>query len=548
MLQDKDGLTTNLVKKLRSIVSLDANEAQLLVVYAIVTGLLTLVIPITAQRLVTIVSFGTVIQPLFVLGFILFVLLFSAGITSIFNAILVENIQQHIFGLSALKIAERLVYIRLDQLEEYRGTELVNRFFDVTTIQKNIGDLLLNGIGIIIQSILGLLLLAIYHPLLIVFDLIFIGLLIIVLCWPWKKALKFALSESDAKYALVAWLEEIARLPTLFRFQSYENFALERADDKVSAYLKARQSHFTNLLYHIGGTYFIQILASTSLLLLGGLLVMSNQMTLGQLVAAEIIVNTLGTAVTKFGRYLEKIYDLLASAEKVDVLLRIKTEIFNHPEKEILADFTTPPHIEVRNLYLPNSSRTSALSFTLVPGERAIILGKKGTGKSFLIRSLLNFNQQNQEKIFYNNCALIEYNLQSLRANIGFISGTQLFDGSILDNLCLNHKNISNYRIRQVLLDFQLDRLIDQLEAGLKTNLTGLQLKLSSVEKQKLMFVRAILTEPVLLVLDEALDYFAENDLQIVLRQLLSPDRKWTVIATSCREEIGQHFQRNIFL
>lgn len=548
MLHDTDNLTTSLVKKLRAIVSLDANEARLLLVYAIVIGLLTLVIPITAQRLVTIVSFGTVIQPLFILGFILFILLFSSGITSILNAILVENIQQHIFGLSALKIAERLVYIRLDQLEEYRGTELVNRFFDVTTIQKNIGDLLLNGLGIIIQSILGLLLLAIYHPLLIVFDLVFIVLLIIVLWWPWKKALKFALLESDAKYALVAWLEEIARLPTLFRFQSYENFALERADDKVSAYLKARQSHFTNMLYHIGGTYCIQILASTSLLLLGGLLVMSNQMTLGQLVAAEIIVNTLGIAVTKFGRYLEKIYDLLASAEKVDVLLRIKTEISNHQEKEILAAFTTPPHIEVRNLYLPNSSRTSALSFTLIPGERALILGKKGTGKSFLIRSLLNFNQQNQEKIFYNNCALIEYNLQSLRKNIVFICGNQLFDGSILDNLCLNHKNISSFRIRQLLLDFQLDRLIDQLEAGLKTNLKGLHLQLSSVEKQKLMFVRAILTDPVLLVLDEVLDYFAENDLQIVLRQLLSSDRKWTVIATSCREEIGQYFQRNIFL
>ena len=175
--------------KLRLIIGLSSEQIALLFIYTTAVGFLSLVVPITAQSLVTLVSFGILKQPIILVSIILFILLTSAGFFIILHTMLIEAIEQKLFTLTGLKLASRLIYIQLKNLNVYRGTELVNRFFDVVSIQKNIGELLLVGLGLIIQSLLGLILLAFYHPFLLIFDLVFILTLVIFFAWPWKKGL-----------------------------------------------------------------------------------------------------------------------------------------------------------------------------------------------------------------------------------------------------------------------------------------------------------------------------------------------------------------------
>ena len=91
------------------------------------------------------------------------------------------------------------------------------------------------------------------------------------------------------KYQLVEWLEEIARHPLLFKGPGGAAFALARADDLVRGYLDARREHFRILMRQIVGLLALEVAAGTALLGVGGWLVLNQQLTLGQLVAAEIM-------------------------------------------------------------------------------------------------------------------------------------------------------------------------------------------------------------------------------------------------------------------
>lgn len=539
----------NNISKLLNVVSLTKNDISLIVMYGSVIGFLSLVVPIAAQNLVTMVSFGTVIQPILVLTLIVFILLICAGVLRILQAILVENIQQRIFVKIGLTLAADLTKVDMSEIEGTQGGQLINRFFEVVSIQKNIGTILLSGAGVLIQSFFGLFLLAAYHPYLLVFDIIFISLLVLTIIIPFPGALATALDESEAKYEVAGWFEEMVRVPLLFRFLGNAEYACKRADDHIYNYIANRQKHFRKLIQHFVGTYIIQIFASTSVLFLGGILVVNNQVTLGQLVATEIIVTSLGVAVTKLGRYLENIYDLLASSKKVSELLSLKMELENSNLLSIQSPFQAAPSIHVDNLVL-NSTKvnlTRKYNFSIASGERAVICGAKG--KTVLIDTILGFKKPVSGMISFQGIPLSAYSITALRKDIDLIRGIQYFDGSLLDNLKIDTQdNIVRENLQRILNDFNLSETINHLKEGLNTNIHNLQKEFSSNELQKLMFIRPLLNKPKILVVDEALDSLAEKDCQMVLNKLMQPEHGWTLIVTTRHLTIAQYFKNRIYL
>lgn len=541
-------------KDLFRILSLGKDEFYLIITYSIIVGVLSLIVPIAAQGLVTIVSFGTIIQPLFILALAVFILLTGAAFFRILQTILVENIQQRIFVHLTLDLASILPRVRLSLYDDYRGTELMNRFFDIFTIQKTTAIIMLTGAGVFLQALFGLILLAAYHPLLLLFDL----LLIIALCFsiwiPSSRGYQTALLESDAKYDVAAWLQEIARNATLFKFDGHAEHAYAKADSKIAEYIQARQGHFKQILRHVYSTHIIQVLASSSLLVLGGLLIISNQLTLGQLVAAEIVVTALGSSISKFGKYLETLYDLLAASKKVAFLLDLSVESESsentdrriHPPKIINA-----PQIKAENLsFIDNQQRKilTDINFVVEPLEHLAIYGGRGSGKSLLTEILVGLRESTSGNIFYNSIPVKEYTMEALRNKTAYIEGIAFFDGSILDNLIMNKESINMEKIRHTLEKYQLADTISQLSDGLYTQLYGNQHQLSSIELLKLMFVRATLAEPALLVIDEALDMMPESTLEIIMDAIFSPEYQWTIIATTRREHIAKLFDKVICL
>lgn len=537
------------VKKLIEIVSISKNEIYIVIFYSFAIGLLSLALPIAAQGLVTIVSFGSLRQPLFVLTFAVFVLLTISGLFRLLQSILTEVFQQRLFATTSLKIAERLPKLQLKTLTDYHGTELLNRFFDIVTIQKSLADIMLNSTGIILQSILGLLLLAFYHPALLAFDFVYIVALSLVIILPFRKALMTAYDESDAKYEVVAWLEEMARVPYIFHFQGNSRYGIEKADRVTESYIKARQKHFRYILQHLSGTYIINVFSSTALLFVGGLLVLKNQMTLGQLVAAEIIVTSLGSSTVKMGRFLEKIYDLFAATNKVHSLLDLPVETENRKELKSLAiksEFETAPEIEVTNLQI--SQNLNPISFHVSSKESLAFISNTPSGKSKLMQCVLGLRESLDGEIKFNNVPLKYHTISSFRKRVSYIHEIDIFDGTILENILVGRENIPLEKVIELINAVKLDHTINMLPQKLDSYIGGYQQPLSSVERMKIIFLRSYLSNPYLIAIDGALDIFSPEDLALIFSLIHSNERKWTLIATTRREDVANLFEKRIQL
>lgn len=540
------------IKDLFSLLTLTRRDITTVAIFAVAIGMLSLVVPIAAQGLVTIVSFGSLRQPLFVLAIVVFVLLVFSGIARVLQNILVEIIQQRLFASVAFKIADRLPRIDMAVLDNRHGTELLNNFFDVMTLQKTLAAILINVSAFLLQALLGMLLLAMYHPALIAFDVVFIAILAMIIIIPYSRGLETALNESNMKYKVVGWLEEMARVPLLFHFQNHGEFGVEKADDIISKYLKARQAHFKILIQHMIGAYGLQTLASTSLFVIGGLLVLKNQMTLGQLVAAEIVITSLGSNAANIARYLEKIYDLKAAAEKVNVLMMFPTEHGKseaYPIHSHLTSFKEPPIVAVKALMLPGQSGgDNKISFTIHPGAAVAVVLDRKIGRSLLLDSILGLRSDYSGEILFNNIPLNNYPLTEFRKKISYIRDADCFDGTILENIMVGNHGATLEKIMALVDAFGISGIISSLPQGLQYPLTGTCRPFTQAQLRKLVFIREILNQPFLMAIDEAFDLFSLEEVKTILHAVHQHCTQLTMIVTTRREDVAQIFDQRIDL
>lgn len=202
-------------------------------------------------------------------------------------------------------------------MDRATGIDRANRFFEVVNVQKSAYTLLLDGMNLLLQMFFGMALLAVYHPLLLAFDLcLILCLLLIVVLWG-RRAVETAVDESRAKLDVGNWMHALAADRETYAKEEGRRRALAQADELTHEYLKRRRLHFQFLFAQISGAILLQIVANASVLVIGGWLVIKGQLTLGQLVAAEIVVSSLAAGIGKLGKYLEAFYDLGASTDKV---------------------------------------------------------------------------------------------------------------------------------------------------------------------------------------------------------------------------------------
>ncbi len=231
---------------------------------------------------VTTVGFGRYLQPLFVLAIILFVFLGFLSAMRILQAIVVEILQRRLLVRFVGDLTHRLPVVRLRDLEGVHGPELLNRYFDIVTIQKAIASLLLDGISLILSTLTGMLLLAFYHPFLLGFDIILLLCMTVVTWILGRGAVRSAIDESLVKYRLAFWLQQIIAYPTAFRLHGGNQLAINQANILSLNYLEARKRHFQVLIRQIVFAGALQAIASTALLGLGGYLVITEKLTMGQ--------------------------------------------------------------------------------------------------------------------------------------------------------------------------------------------------------------------------------------------------------------------------
>ncbi|MFN9719902.1 MAG: peptidase domain-containing ABC transporter, partial [Planctomycetota bacterium] len=534
------------LNRLIALLQPEAGDVWVVLVFALVSGLLGMTTPLAVEALVNTVAFGRFLQPVVVLSLMLLAFLVFQAAMKALQTFVVEIIQRRLFARIAADLSFRLPKARLEAMDKYYPPELVNRFFDVMTVQKVTAQLLLDGVSIVLSALVGMAVLAFYHPYLLAFDVALILLLLFTFLVLGRGAISTSIKESKTKYAMAAWLEDLARCPTAFRYDGASEFALERSDQLIFDYLAARKKHFRVFIRQILFLLLTQALASTALLAIGGLLVISGQLSLGQLVAAELIVAVVVGSFAKLGKHIESFYDLMASVDKLGSLFDLPIE-----RTDGLLVAPSSSGVRVENVSYKRSDGSEVLnnvSLEISPGDQLALCGESGTGKSLLLDMLFGMREPSSGLVTVSGVDPRDLRPDVLRRRVAMARDVEIFDGTLGTNIHLERPDISISDVRETLEVVGLSYGIQSLSEGLDTHITPRGAPLTSGQLKRIMIARALVGRPEVLLIDELLDTFADHESLEILQRMQSVFPQMAILIVTNREHLKSFASRVIQL
>lgn len=535
------------VQRVLKLAAFEKQDILLLVYLTMVYGVLGIATPVAVQTMVNIVTMGGVLQPLYVVGFILFCLLALSGAIYAIESFLVELIQRRVFVRHSLLIAQNTQQIHISVYDKHNPVELVNRYFDIQTVQKSVATLLTVGLTALLQGLIGSVVLLFYSLYFGILVILMLMVLWAVVFWLGRQAEATALKESKAKYDMAAWLENIARNKWLSKFYGARQRTTENTEILAQNYLGARVQHFKVLMMQLIGAVGMYAVIGTGMLILGGTLVIKGQINLGQFVAAELIIFGVLSAFVRFVTKLEYFYDLLAAVDKLGVLETLPVEATG-THASSLEGYEPLKVVGLGFSHHDQAMLVNDLHFELQRGQSLAIAGALGSGKSTLLELITGLRQPTHGYVSYGGIDLRQLNVDHLRDRIGIANKVEWQHGSILENLRLNRADISLDSMVEVLQILGLWDDISKLPKGIDTTLTDYGAPMTYTQLQRLMMARAIIGRPDLLIIDGLLDGLGQQELDQVLTLLKRHQHDWMLIVTTRFQHIAQQFQQVIHM
>lgn len=539
------------MQRFKNLLRVDKKDIYQIILYSILSGVISLSLPLGIQSIINFLQAGKVSTSWVVLVIIVVGGVALVGIFKIMQYRITENLQQKIFVRSSFEFAYRFPKIKFSSLYNYSPPELANRFFDTLTVQKGFSKLLLDISGAVLQILFGIVLLSMYHTFFIFFGVVLIALLYLIFKLNFSSGLNTSLEESNYKYKVAHWLQEIARNHLSFKNEKLFDYSLNKNDRLVSSYLDHRESHFSVLRRQFIQLTGFKVLITAGLLIIGGLLVLNQQMNIGQFVAAEIIILSITTAVEKLFSGTELFYDVLTSLEKIGKVVDMDLE-----NQEQRSDYKLDEEnllLETENLSyrFPGAEEDvlKRISLTIRQGEKIIIDGENGSGKTTLIRLLSRVIEPTGGNIFINDTNYKKYSVDEYRGNIGTITvNDNVFEGSIYENITCRNRDIDMKQVNKVLEMLKLTEYIKSQPNGLDTIVHSEGKRLSSSIIQKILLARCVISNPKILFLEEPLEKVDDESSEEIIDYLTSDDKDWTLIVISKNPYWRQKCNRRFLL
>lgn len=516
----------------------DKYEIRNIYVYAVIIGILNLTLPIGIQSIINLIQGGDISTSWLILTFLVALGIALSGTLQINQLRITENLQQKIFTRAAFEFAYRIPKVKLEQLFKVYAPELMNRFFDVVSVQKGITKLLIDFSTAGIQVIFGLILLSLYHPFFIIFSLLLILFIFFIFWITGKKGLKTSLEESKHKYKTAHWLEELARANTTFKLSGTNHLALSRVNKHTKEYISARESHFSVLRSQYILMVVFKVIVAVGLLLIGGLLVIEQQMNIGQFVAAEIVILLIVNSVEKLTLSFETIYDVLTSLEKIGQVTDLELEKDGGLKTDAINEGMAVKIGNVSYNYPEESKLTiNNISLDIKPGENVIITGKNDSGKSTLVYLIGGLLSGYKGHVSIDGIPLSNYDYDDLHQQIGgYMRDENLFEGTLLENITLGREKATFENVKWAAKHLNLDQMICQLPMGYDTIVQSQGKQFSKSTIAKILLARAIVDQPRLLLLENSFSVFSPDEKESILSFLLDRKHHWTLILSSSED------------
>ncbi|MBK6352600.1 MAG: ATP-binding cassette domain-containing protein [Saprospiraceae bacterium] len=533
--------------KLFEFIKLERREITSIYFYAILSGLIQLSLPLGIQAILGFVLGATLVTSVFILIIIIIIGVILVGYFQINQMKIIEKIQQKIFVRYAFDFAETIPRLDLKEIDHYYLPEKINRFFDVVNVQKSISKILLDMPTAIIQIALGLILLSLYHSLFFLFSLTLIFIIWVLFKLTSKKGLETSMKESNYKYKVLGWLEEMGRVIKSIKYSQGTNINLIKTDEKLEKYLSARTAHFNVLLFQFKSLLLFKIAITAVMLILGSYLLFNQKINIGQFVAAEIVIITIINSLEKLIISLEHIYDVITGLYKLDSVLN------DSLEKDGKIDFKANElKIEINNLsfsYNENQKVFTNLSLLIHPNSITCISGEENSGKSTLLKLLTGAYKSFDGYITLNDIPLQNYTLQSLRKQTGVLLYEQeLFEGTVFENISLGKKEITTESIMELSKKLGFENIIHRFPSNLTENIDPLGKSLPTSVTRKILLLQSLIHNPLLIIMEEPWIGLDENVKKRLQAYLLEESKNKTIVVSTNDNDFANLCKHHIHL
>lgn len=513
--------TSQVQRILRRIIWPESKFVPVVLIYGLAISLLTLAVPVAVQTLVNTVVNTAAPRAVFSLATVLLFTLLLSGFFSALRTYVMELYERHIYARLSAQISARTLQAQHSVFDGRRNVDLTYRYFDIGILQKNVPTLMVDGFALILQMIVGFSLVSTYHATLFVFNAVVIGAIVVICLFLWKSAIRTAVMLSHSKYAMAKWLGNLGAAHDFFKANQHLEFAAGRTDELANQYIDHHEMHFRFTFAQTILFLLLYALASAGLLGIGGWLVIRGELSVGQLVASELILTAIFFGLSRFGHYLKLYYEMCGAADELNQILSVPQE---PPQSE---EGNTPSSGELAFHHV-GANHYPDIRFHLQSGAKVPFYDIEPELQRHIVQLLKYQKKPNKGWIQFGDKSLEDYDLRCLRQAITVVDRSQIIDCTVYEYLHMAAPNASIADMWQALNETCMAGVIEALPESLNNHLGPSGSPLLPHQFVLLKLTAALLTAPKVLLLTQYFDQIDNSILQKIMATLA--EKPFTVL------------------
>ncbi|WP_150451437.1 ABC transporter ATP-binding protein [Arenibacter lacus] len=414
---------------------------------------------------------------------------------------------QYLISELRAQVQKKVLTLPIRFFDNTKSGALVSRIMtDVEGVRNLIGTGLVQLVGGTITAIVSLVLLLNISPSMTVFTLVPLGIFALIALKAFKIIRPIFRNRGKINAEVTGRLTETLggiRVIKGFNAEAQENEVFEEGVARL--YQNVKKS-LTATAFMTSSSTFLLGIATTGIMGIGGYKIMMDELTIGEFLTFTFLLGLMVAPIVQMSNIGSQITEALAGLDRTEELMNKTAEAQEKERTEVLdnikGDITFN---DVSFAYEEDKEVLHNISFTVSSGKVVALVGSSGSGKSTIAGLAASFLNPLSGTITVDGTDLSKVDLNSYRKNLGVVLQDEfLFEGTIRENILFPRPDASEEELQKAVKAAYVDEFTDRFDKGLDTLIGERGVKLSGGQRQRIAIARAVLSNPKVLILDEA--------------------------------------------